>query len=467
MLDSHLPLQSVQRALAGRYRLERRLGRGGMGIVLLAHELRLDRRVALKLLLPAKATDLLARERFLGEARTLGQRIRERGPLTPKEAARLLREVAWALAYAHERGVVHRDVKPDNILLDAATGRAVVSDFGIARVGVGSGTTGPREVVGTADFMSPEQASGRPVDARSDLYALGVVGYYALSGRLPFEAPDGYAMLARHIADPAPPLAAVAPDVPRRLAAVIDRCLMKDPSDRFVSGTELAEAAARAVAEPAVPPVAVRVFLVASRQLAGAALAYGALAGLAVPLLAGILLLPLAVMRWRVRRLLAAGFDRDDLTEALETELARRREERAFLYGHGPSRLERVLQGIAAAALASAAAVAGAHAIAPQLAPAAAWLTAFAASEGVALLAAVAARARTEHRTDPRWERRLRFWRSPLGGWLFRLAGLRLRRKDAPLQSAAPQPRGGAVGVVGDRFFEAREGRTVEDGRRR
>ncbi|HYT70299.1 MAG TPA: serine/threonine-protein kinase [Gemmatimonadales bacterium] len=520
MLDSHLPLQSVQRALAGRYRLERRLGRGGMGIVLLAHELRLDRRVALKLLLPAKATDLLARERFLGEARTaarlshpnvvpifavdelddvvffamayvegqtLGQRIRERGPLTPKEAARLLREVAWALAYAHERGVVHRDVKPDNILLDAATGRAVVSDFGIARVGVGSGTTGPREVVGTADFMSPEQASGRPVDARSDLYALGVVGYYALSGRLPFEAPDGYAMLARHIADPAPPLAAVAPDVPRRLAAVIDRCLMKDPSDRFVSGMELAEAAARAVAQPAVPPVAVRAFLVASRQLSGAALAYGALAGLAVPLLAlqsflsadpgarwlqggllaGILLLPLAVMRSRVRRLLAAGFDRDDLTEALETELTRRREELAFLYGHGPSRLERVLQGIAAAALASAAAVAGAHAIAPQLAPAAAWLTAFAASEGVALLAAVAARARTEHRTDPRWERRLRFWRSPLGGWLFRIAGLRLRRKDAPLQSAAPQPRGGAVGVVGDRFFEAREGRTVEDGRRR
>src|SRR5206468_3783933 len=143
--DPHFRL--LDRALAGRYVLERRLGRGGMGVVFLARELRLERRVAIKLLLPAKAVDPVACERFL---------------------------------------------------VDAATGRALVSDFGIARVGAGGGMTGPREVVGTAEFMSPEQASGLGVDARSDLYSLGVVGYYALSGQLPFAAGDSYEMMARH-----------------------------------------------------------------------------------------------------------------------------------------------------------------------------------------------------------------------------------------------------------------------------
>src|SRR5256886_1703333 len=217
-----------QRAVGGRYVLERRLGRGGMGLVSLAREPRLARRVGIKVLPPDRALQPAARERFLREARTaaglshpnivpifavdevddvvffvmayvegesLGQRIRARGPLAPDAVARLLQDVARALAYAHAHGVVHRDVKPDNILLDALSGRALVSDFGIARVGSGSGTTGPREVVGTAAFMSPEQASGGEVDARSDLYSLGVVGYYALSGCLPFDGPDGYALL--------------------------------------------------------------------------------------------------------------------------------------------------------------------------------------------------------------------------------------------------------------------------------
>src|SRR5207245_21068 len=183
-----------------------RLGRGGMGVVYLARELRLDRRVAIKLLPPEQALQPTARQRFLREARTaaqlshpgivpifavhevadlvyfamayvdgdtLGRRVRKRGPMPYDTAARLLEEVARALAYAHDRGVVHRDVKPDNILLDLATGRALVSDFGIARVGSGV-TTEPQRVVGTAEFMSPEQVLGERVDPRSDLYSLGV-----------------------------------------------------------------------------------------------------------------------------------------------------------------------------------------------------------------------------------------------------------------------------------------------------
>ncbi len=489
--DPHFRL--LDRALAGRYALERRLGRGGMGVVFLARELSLDRRVAIKLLLPGKAVDPVARERFLVEARTaaqlshpnivpifavdertdvvffamayvegqtLGQRVRERGPLRPEEGARLLRDVGWALAHAHERGVVHRDVKPDNILLDAATGRALVSDFGIARVGAGGGTTGPREVVGTAEYMSPEQASGLGVDARSDLYSLGVVGYYALSGQLPFDARDSYEMLARHIAAPPTPLASVAPGVPRRLAQVIDRCLLKEPAARFTSGAHLADAVRLAVAVPVGPPLALRAFLVESRQLSAPALLYGTLLGLAVPLLvmqlvtsaelgarlvaAGfivwLLVLPTVLMVLRVRRLRAAGFDRDDLTDALAAELVRHREELAFLYGEGPSRLERLLRRMAYAGVCLAATAVGVGLRAPGLAASSVQLAALGIGVGVALLAAVMARARTEHRTDPKRERRLRFWGGPLGRWLFRLAGLRLARRRAATAAHTDRP---------------------------
>src|SRR3989442_7433678 len=177
---------AFQAALAGRYSLERELGRGGMGVVYLAREVRLDRPVAIKVLPPSKARDSRLRERFLREARTaakpsppniiaiftvdeteefvffamafvegetLTQRVRERGPLPPAEAARVLREVAWALAYAHSQGVVHRDVKPDNIILEAATGRALVADFGIAGPVKGAAGLDGGEGVGTPEFI--------------------------------------------------------------------------------------------------------------------------------------------------------------------------------------------------------------------------------------------------------------------------------------------------------------------------
>ena len=201
--DSVDPLfLTFQSALAGRYSIDHELGRGGMGIVYLAREVHLDRSVAIKLLPPERAAEASLRQRFLREARlaaglshpniipihavedaggfvfyvmsfvdgeTLADRVRERGPLPPSEATRILREVAWALASAHAQGLVHRDVKPDNIMLERASGRVLVTDFGIAAAAGDAGDG----ISGTPEFMSPEQALGGQIDARSDLYGLG------------------------------------------------------------------------------------------------------------------------------------------------------------------------------------------------------------------------------------------------------------------------------------------------------
>lgn len=244
---------AIQQSLAGQFSIERELGRGGSGIVYLAREVRLDRAVAIKLLPPALAADPKAREHFLREARTaaklahpnivpvyradevegcvfftmacvdgptLGAQVRRSGALTPIEAVPIVRDVAWALAYAHARGVVHRDIKPDNILLDRATRRALVSDFGIAQVQ--NPHLGPPSniVIGSAHFMSPEQAAGKSVDARSDIYSLGVLAWYALTGRYLFEGrPE--TVLTKHVTERPPSLLAVAPHVPLPLAQAV------------------------------------------------------------------------------------------------------------------------------------------------------------------------------------------------------------------------------------------------------
>jgi serine/threonine-protein kinase len=291
----------LQTALAGEYSLQRELGRGGMGIVYLARDVQLDRDVAIKVLPSHLAHRAEARQRFLREARmaaglshphivpihrvsevsgfvffvmayvegeTLGERLRTRGPLPPADAARILREVAWALAYAHGRGIVHRDVKPDNILLEAGTGRALVTDFGIAYGGRDPGVvTDPGKIMGTAQFMSPEQAASESVDGRSDIYALGVVGYLAVSGRLPYEAPTVPALLLRQATQDAPSVMRVAPGLPPALGAAIDRCLARDPASRFGDGEALAEALAPpADARPALPTT-LRAWLAARNPL--------------------------------------------------------------------------------------------------------------------------------------------------------------------------------------------------------
>jgi len=255
-----------------------------MGVVYLARELRLERQVALKVLPPDLARSPELRERFLREARTAAQlshpnivpiyhadetggfaffamgfvdgetladHIKSRGRLSPAEAVRILREVAWALAYAHARGVIHRDIKPENVMLERATSRVLVTDFGIARDSRATSLTQEGHVLGSVHYMSPEQATGDAIDGRSDLYALGVIGFQALSGQLPFTAAAPGAVLVMHATKPAPRLRDVAPDVPESLARVIDRTLAKAPDERYPSGEALAAALAAAMEQEA------------------------------------------------------------------------------------------------------------------------------------------------------------------------------------------------------------------------
>jgi serine/threonine protein kinase len=303
----------LQAALAGEYSLQRELGRGGMGVVYLAREVQLDRDVAIKVLPAHLAQSPSARERFLREARmaaglshphivpihrvseidgfvffvmsyvegeTLGERLRTRGPLPPAEAMRVMREVSWALAYAHGRGIVHRDVKPDNILLETSTGRALVTDFGIAQGGADSiAISDPGKVMGTAHFMSPEQAAGGPLDGRSDIYSLGVVGYLAVSGRLPFESSNLPALLVRQSTEEPPTVMRAAPGLPPALGAAIDRCLTRDPAGRFADGETLAAALApTAEARPTMAP-SLRAWLTARNPLIAPYMAWSGVFG--------------------------------------------------------------------------------------------------------------------------------------------------------------------------------------------
>ncbi len=288
MDSNQAQFQTLQSALAGRFFVEREIGRGGMGVVYLARDVALDRPVAIKVLPDELAVDPTHRERFLREARTaaglahpnivpihlveasddlvcfimgyisgetLGDRVRRSGPLPSDELTRILREVAWALAYAHGQGVIHRDIKPDNILLEHGTGRAMVTDFGIARVTEQGTLTRQDEIIGTVQYMPPEQADATAeLDGRSDLYALGVTAFYSLTGRLPFESTSAPALLAMHLSEPAPPVTSVRPEIPPRLAEAVDRCLAKEPSARFASAEVLADALGEMAVSRAIPP---------------------------------------------------------------------------------------------------------------------------------------------------------------------------------------------------------------------
>ncbi|HEY9479358.1 MAG TPA: serine/threonine-protein kinase, partial [Gemmatimonadaceae bacterium] len=249
------------------YELGPELGRGGMAIVYRATDLRLRREVAVKVLPPELAFRSDVRRRFLREAETAARlshpnivpiySVDERGGLVyfvmalvdgeslaarlvrgraaVDETRHILRDVADALAYAHSRGVIHRDIKTDNIIIRREDGGALVTDFGIARaVESDSHLTATGVAVGTPAYMSPEQALGeREVDGRSDIYSLGIVAYQMLSGDLPFTAANTPAMMMKHVSETPRPLAQLRPDIPPGLAAAVERALAKRPEDRW------------------------------------------------------------------------------------------------------------------------------------------------------------------------------------------------------------------------------------------
>lgn len=260
----------LQESLLGRYSLDRELGRGGMGTVWLARDIRLDRLVAIKTLHPDLAARPGARARFITEARTAARlahphvvpvfaveadndppllvmawidgesaadRLARRGAMPAVQVERLLREIAWALGYAHASGVTHRDLTLGNVLIEHATGRALLADFGLAEQRTDA--TGDAPEFGTPGYLAPEVIRGEAATPQSDLYALGVIGYTLLAGRPPFVADSTGELLARSLVSPAPPLAPLAPGVSRRLIAAIESCLAHDPDQRPASGDAL------------------------------------------------------------------------------------------------------------------------------------------------------------------------------------------------------------------------------------
>lgn len=253
-------------------RIDRELGRGGMAAVFLAYDPALERQVAVKLLLPDVSIHSDVVERFLREARTVaalqhphivtvyGVRsggdahaivmqfvdgpsldavVAERGALPPAQAARMLSQVAAGLQHAHDRGVVHRDVKPANVLVDDQ-GNAYVSDFGIARRDDGAIVTRAGLVLGSWDYMSPEQRAGERVTAAADQYAFGVMAFEVFTGRLPFPGTPAE-VIRGHMETPAPSLRAVVPELTPAVDALIARMLSKDPAHRWPSLVEARE----------------------------------------------------------------------------------------------------------------------------------------------------------------------------------------------------------------------------------
>jgi hypothetical protein len=276
----------LESALGQQYEIVRPLGRGGMGAVYLARERALERFVAIKVLRPDLADAQDARERFRREARiaaqlshpgilplhtfgevgglwyfvmayvrgvSLAERLRVEGRLPSHEAHRILSELADALECAHRNGVVHRDIKPANILLDEESGRAMLADFGVAKVhGGGDSLTLTGMIVGTPNFMSPEQALGASdVDERSDLYSLGAVGYTMLAGREPFADVRAEDMIQWRVSHDPVPLQSVAPSVTRTFAAVVMRCLARERAARWPNAHSLRDALAHASDDPA------------------------------------------------------------------------------------------------------------------------------------------------------------------------------------------------------------------------
>ncbi|MDQ2665079.1 MAG: serine/threonine protein kinase [Gemmatimonadota bacterium] len=392
-----MDLSQLNSRLGDRFTIERELGRGGMGTVYLARDKRLDRLVALKVLPAEVASQTVLRERFLRETRmaagfshpnivpvysieerddllayamayvegdSLADRVKRSGPLSIRETVKLLQDVGYALAYAHGRKVVHRDIKPDNIMIERATGRAMVMDFGIARAITGAAPTATQgltrvgEVVGTPEYMSPEQATGDTVDGRSDLYALGLTAYFALRGYPAISGDTTGKILARQITEELPPMQSLRTDVPLALGEAIDRCVMKDPAERFQTGEELVETLDAAKLSGPEIPLTIRLLQQEQSSLAmvllfGFVIAYMILALgsatdrgnddmlLPIVILISVLLTRATQVIREVGRIAASGFSREEIQNGLAAVLGERAQRRAELRADGRSQADR------------------------------------------------------------------------------------------------------------------------------
>jgi len=262
----------------GKYEIHSEIGRGGMGAVYLGYDRPLDRWVAVKVLAPHLVWETKFVERFLREARAAAQLrhpnivtihdvgqerawyyfvmaylegesladvIRKQGPMSVEQVLAVLRPIASALDYAHQRGLAHRDVKPANVIVEPG-GQVTLTDFGIAHAAAGTRLTATGALVGTPEYMSPEQARGSEVSARTDQYALGVVAYEMLTGRVPFQAESTPALLHKLVYEPPPPLRAARPDLPAEMEQALNRALAKEARDRYGSCGEFVTALERA-----------------------------------------------------------------------------------------------------------------------------------------------------------------------------------------------------------------------------
>src|SRR5467141_776496 len=268
-------MQRLQRLVEGKYKVERMVGKGGMGAVFLAHDLTLEREVAIKVLPPDISMDEHIVKRFQQEAKTAAKldhtniipiyRVESEGglnyfvmkyiagtsledvldqkqTLTIDYIQRVLWEAACALGHAHQRAVVHRDVKPANIMFDH-DGRVMLTDFGISKaLQAASGFTGTGMIIGTPHYMAPEQAKGATVDGRADQYSLGVVGYRMITGQLPFGGDSVHTILYKHIFEPAPRKSSIHQDMPPHLSEAISRALAKEVDQRYATMEDFATA---------------------------------------------------------------------------------------------------------------------------------------------------------------------------------------------------------------------------------
>ncbi|HYU01506.1 MAG TPA: serine/threonine-protein kinase [Gemmatimonadales bacterium] len=265
----HTPTDLVGRTV-GPYEIERLLGQGGFAWVFVGRELD-GTPVAVKILKPRYGADAAFEIRFRNEAETaakldhpniirirfvarsggyvyfamdlcadsLGARLAREGPLTEHDIVRIASDVARGLEFAHRQGVIHRDLKPDNILIHS-DGSAVISDFGIARAVSGYvASTGVNMTIGTPQYLSPEQAQGRPLDQRLDFYALGVTLYKAATGEVPFASSDWFELARMHVEDPPPGLRKKRPELSKRFERVVLKCLAKHPDDRYRDAAQL------------------------------------------------------------------------------------------------------------------------------------------------------------------------------------------------------------------------------------